>query len=53
MNTGVRDAGTQRVTIATNDLVLTKETRSSTPSQTSPSITTSSTSILASNANRL
>lgn len=94
MNTGVRDAGTQRVTIATNDAVpvtdnswsltvdapvwtpvfvrlsdgssaiatlpvsiaatvATKETRSSTPSQTSPSVTTSSTSILASNANRL
>lgn len=94
MGTGVRDAGTQRVTIATNDVVpitdnsgsltvdapvwtpvfvrlsdgssaiatlpvsiaatvVTKETRSSTPSQTSPSVTTSSTSILASNANRL
>lgn len=33
--------------------VVTKETRSSHPSQTSPSVTTSSTSILASNANRL
>ena len=94
MNTGVRDAWTQRVTIATNDVVpvtdnagsltvdapvgtpvfvrlsdgataistlpvsiaatvTTKETRSATPSQTSPSVTTASTSILASNANRL
>ena len=53
MGTGVRSAGTQRVTVATDDLVPTKEFRSTTPSQTSPSITTSSTSILASNANRI
>ena len=53
MGTGVRSAGTQRVTIATDDIVPTKEQRSSTPTNSSPSITTSSTSILASNANRL
>lgn len=53
MGTGTRSAGTQRVTVATDDLVPTKEFRSTTPSQTSPSITTSSTSILASNANRI
>lgn len=53
MGTGTRSAWTQRVTVATDDLVPTKESRSTTPSQTSPSITTSSTSILASNANRL
>jgi len=62
MNTGVRDAGTQRVTIATNDIVpvsqsgtpwLSKEVRSSSATNSSPSVTTVSTSILAANVNRL
>jgi hypothetical protein len=74
MGTGVRGAGVQRVTIATDDVVpasqsgtwtvqpgntanttpwLVKERTATTPGQTSPSVTTSSTSILASNANRV
>jgi hypothetical protein len=40
-------------TIAVSGTVTTKETRSATPTQTSVSVTTASTSILASNANRL
>ena len=40
-------------TVAVSGTVTTKETRSATPTQTSVSVTTASTSILASNANRL
>jgi len=46
-------SGTVTAVTSITNTVVTKEVRSATPSQTSPSVTNASTSILASNANRL
>ena len=52
LNTGVRDTGTQRVTIATNDLVPVTESRPATATASNVSSSASSVTILASNSSR-